>query len=59
MLRQAAQEWIRVGIEQYQRDLFEAARQSFRRARVYRKYLTDDERPAHQSRTACRKGQRQ
>ncbi|MGD8500090.1 MAG: hypothetical protein PVJ86_05555 [Phycisphaerales bacterium] len=44
MLRQAAQGWIQVGIEQYQRDLFEDATQSFRRARVYRKYLTAAER---------------
>jgi hypothetical protein len=44
MLRQAAQKWIQVGVEQYQRDLFEDAKQSFRRARVYRKYLTAAER---------------
>jgi len=40
VLHKVAQEWMQVGREQYDRSLFEAARQSFRRAARYRKYLT-------------------
>lgn len=43
-LRKAAQEWINVGAEQHKRSLFKAAERSFRRAAIYRKYLTDAER---------------
>jgi hypothetical protein len=43
-LHQAAQGWMRVGIQQYQRSLFKAAEQSFRRAQVFKKYLTAAER---------------
>jgi hypothetical protein len=43
-LRQAAQGWMQVGIEQYDRFLFEAAEQSFRRARIFQKHLTAAER---------------
>ncbi len=40
VLRKVAQEWMKVGKEQYDRSLFEAAGQSFRRAAQHRKYLT-------------------
>ncbi len=40
VLHKVAQEWMQVGKEQYDRSLFEAAGQSFRRAARYRKYLT-------------------
>jgi len=40
VLHKVAQEWMQVGREQYDRSLFEAAGQSFRRAARYRKYLT-------------------
>ena len=40
VLHKVAQEWMQVGKEQYDRSLFEAAVQSFRRAARYRKYLT-------------------
>ena len=43
VLRKVAQEWMQVGREQYDRSLFEAAGQSFRRAALYRKYLTTAE----------------
>ncbi|MHC4169422.1 MAG: polysaccharide biosynthesis/export family protein [Planctomycetota bacterium] len=43
-LHKAAQEWIQVGTEQHQRSLFKAAEKSFRRAAVFRSYLTDAER---------------
>ena len=39
-LQKAAQQWMQVGIEQYDRSLFKAAGQSFRRAAVFREYLT-------------------
>ncbi|MEA3225315.1 MAG: polysaccharide biosynthesis/export family protein, partial [Planctomycetota bacterium] len=39
-LHKAAQQWMQVGIEQYNRSLFKAAGQSFRRAAVFRGYLT-------------------
>ena len=40
VLHKVAQEWMQVGREQYDRSLFKAAGQSFRRAAVLRKYLT-------------------
>jgi len=43
-LHKAAQEWIQVGTEQHERSLFRAAEQSFRRAAVFRRYLTEAER---------------
>jgi hypothetical protein len=43
-LHRAAQGWIQVGIQQYQRSLFKAAEKSFRRAQVFKKYLTIAER---------------
>ncbi len=43
-LRQAAQAWMRVGIEQYEQSLFEAAERSFRRAWVFQMHLTAAER---------------
>jgi len=43
-LRQVAQEWIQVGMEQYRRVLFKAAEQSFRQAQDYDEYLTAAER---------------
>jgi hypothetical protein len=42
--RQASVKWMRVGIEQYRRDLFIEAERSFRRARVFQNYLTAAER---------------
>jgi len=44
IVRQVAQNWIRVGMEQYQRGFYRAAEQSFLRARDYREYLTAAER---------------
>ena len=44
VLQKAAQEWIQVGTEQHQRSLFKAAQTSFRRAAIFRRYLTDAER---------------
>lgn len=44
VLQKAAQEWIQVGKEQHKRSLFKAAEQSFRRAAIYRRYLTDTDR---------------
>jgi hypothetical protein len=44
VLRQASLEWMQVGIKQYQSRQFEDAELSFRRALVFRKFLTDDER---------------
>lgn len=43
VLRKASLKWMQVGMEQYQRDLFTDAERSFRRARVFKKYLTDAE----------------
>lgn len=42
-LHKAAQEWIQVGTEQHERSLFKAAEKSFRRAAVFRSYLTTTE----------------
>ncbi len=42
-LHKAAQEWIQVGTEQQERSLFKAAATSFRRAAIFRRYLTDAE----------------
>jgi protein involved in polysaccharide export with SLBB domain len=39
-LRKAAQQWMQVGVEQYDRSLFKAAERSFRRAAVFKEYLT-------------------
>jgi hypothetical protein len=39
-LRQASQQWMQVGIEQYQSNHFTDAERSFRRARVFQNYLT-------------------
>jgi type II secretory pathway component GspD/PulD (secretin)/TolA-binding protein len=44
VVRQVAQKWIQVGMEQYQRGFFKAAEQSFLRAQDYQEYLTPDER---------------
>lgn len=43
-LQKAAQEWMQVGTEQHERSQFKAAERSFRRAAIYRQYLTDAER---------------
>ncbi len=43
IMRKAAQQWMQVGIEQYDRSLFKAAGQSFRRAAVFKEYLAADE----------------
>lgn len=44
MVRQAAQDWIEVGMEQYRRGFYEQAEQSFLGAREYEEYLIADER---------------
>jgi hypothetical protein len=44
ILRRASLEWMQVGMEQYRSKQFSDAEQSFRRALVFQKYLTDDER---------------
>ena len=44
VLRKTSQHWMQVGIKQYQLDLFRDAEQSFRRARIFQKYLTVAER---------------
>jgi hypothetical protein len=44
VLRQASLQWMQVGEQQYQSKEFAQAEQSFRRALVFQKYLTDDER---------------
>ena len=44
ILRRASQQWMQVGIQQYQSNQFSGAEQSFRRALVFQKYLTDAER---------------
>jgi hypothetical protein len=44
ILRQASLEWMQMGMEQYQSKQFSDAEQSFRRALVFHKYLTDAER---------------
>jgi hypothetical protein len=43
-LRQASQQWMQVGIEQYRSNQFADAERSFLRARVFQNYLTDTER---------------
>ena len=44
VLRRASLEWMQVGMQQYQSKQFSQAEQSFRRALVFQKYLTDAER---------------
>jgi hypothetical protein len=44
VLRQASLQWMQVGEQQYKSKEFVQAEQSFRRALVFQKYLTDDER---------------
>lgn len=44
VLRQASLKWMQVGTKQYQSKQFTNAEQSFRRALVFQKYLTDAER---------------
>jgi hypothetical protein len=44
VLRKASLRWMQVGKQQYQSNLFTKAEQSFRRAHVFQKYLTDAER---------------
>jgi len=44
VVRQVAQKWIQVGTEQYKRNFFKAAEQSFLRAQDYQEYLTATER---------------
>jgi hypothetical protein len=44
VLRRASLEWMQVGMQQYQSKQFTDAEQSFRRALVFQKYLTDAER---------------
>ena len=44
VLRKASLRWMQVGIEQYERTQFSDAELSFRRARVFQKYLTAAER---------------
>jgi hypothetical protein len=43
VLRQASLKWMQVGTQQYHSNRFQDAEQSFRRALVFRKYLTDAE----------------
>jgi len=44
VLRKASLRWMQVGMQQYERNQFSDAELSFRRARVFQKYLTDAER---------------
>ena len=44
VLRKASLRWMQVGMDQYRSDLFTEAELSFRRAHVFKKYLTDAER---------------
>jgi hypothetical protein len=44
VLRQVAQDWIRVGMKQYERSLYKQAEQSFVQAVEYQQYLTTVER---------------
>ena len=44
VLRQASLEWMQVGVKQYQSKQFADAEKSFRRALVFKKYLTEAER---------------
>jgi len=46
IIRQVAQKWIEVGIEQYKRGYYKAAEQSFLRAQDYEGYLTAEKREA-------------
>lgn len=46
VIRQVAQKWIDVGIEQYQRGYYKTAEQSFLRAQDYEGYLTSEKREA-------------
>lgn len=43
VLRQASLQWMQVGIKQYESGQFEDAEKSFRRALVFKKYLTEAE----------------
>jgi hypothetical protein len=43
VLRQASLEWMQIGIQQYQSKQFADAEKSFRRALVFKKYLTEAE----------------
>jgi hypothetical protein len=43
VLRRASLEWMQLGFRQYQSNQFEDAEQSFRRALVFKKYLTEAE----------------
>ena len=44
VIRQVAQKWIDVGIEQYQRGYYKAAEQSLLRAQDYEGYFTSEKR---------------
>jgi len=44
VLRKASLRWMKLGMQQYQQDLFTDAERSFRRAHVFGKYLAADER---------------
>ncbi|MGB2862706.1 MAG: hypothetical protein WBC05_05205 [Sedimentisphaerales bacterium] len=44
VLRKASLRWMQLGMQQYRSDLFTEAELSFRRAHVFKKYLTDAER---------------
>jgi len=44
VVRQVAQKWIQVGMEQYRRGYYKAAEQSFLRAQDYQEYLSAGER---------------
>jgi type II secretory pathway component GspD/PulD (secretin) len=44
IVRQVAQKWIQVGVEQYKRGFYKAAEQSFLRAQDYEEYLAAGER---------------
>jgi len=44
VFRQASLQWMKVGVQQYRRDLFTEAERSFRRAHIFHKFLTDPER---------------
>lgn len=46
IIRQVAQKWIDVGMEQYERGYYKAAEQSFLRAQDYEGYLTAEKREA-------------
>jgi len=44
IIRQVAQKWIQVGVEQYRKGFYKQAEQSFLRAQGYQEYLTATER---------------